>query len=198
MGSRQDVNEWKVEMSIIYGERVRLSAVERENLKKYHEWLNDPEVTRGLDLYLPLSMADEENWFDSMTKRNPNEKPFAIEIKKGKTWKLIGNCGFHNIDTKNRCGEVGIVIGDKTEWNKGYGAEAMTLLQRHGFETLNLNRVYLRVYADNVRAVRSYEHAGFVLEGRLREANYKHGKYQDVLLMGVLRSEWFKKKKKEK
>jgi len=55
------------------------------------------------------------------------------------------------------------------------------------------------VYADNVRAVRSYEHAGFVLEGRLREANYKHGKYEDVLLMGVLRSEWnARKKKKEK
>lgn len=57
MGSRQDVNEWKVEMSIIYGERVRLSAVERENLKKYHEWLNDPEVTRGLDLYLQIGRA---------------------------------------------------------------------------------------------------------------------------------------------
>lgn len=198
MGSRQDVNEWKVEMSIIYGERIRLRAVERDDLKKYHEWLNDPEVTRGLALYLPLSMADEENWFDAMTKRDPNEKPFAIEIKKGKNWKLIGNCGFHALENQNRCGEVGIVIGDKTEWNKGYGAEAMTLLQRHGFETLNLNRVYLQVYADNVRAVRSYEHAGFVLEGRLREANYKHGKYEDVLLMGVLRSEWFKKKKKEK
>ncbi|NJN79315.1 MAG: GNAT family N-acetyltransferase [Anaerolineales bacterium] len=73
------------------------------------------------------------------------------------------------MEEQNRCGEVGIVIGDKTEWNKGYGAEAMMLLQRHGFETLNLNRVFLRVYADNIRAVRSYEKAGFVLEGRLRE-----------------------------
>lgn len=185
-------------MSIIYGERIRLRAVERDDLKKYHEWLNDPEVTRGLALYLPLSMVDEENWFDAMTKRDPNEKPFAIEIKKRKTWKLIGNCGFHNIEAQNRCGEVGIVIGDKTEWNKGYGAEAMTLLQRHGFETLNLNRVYLRVYADNVRAVRAYEHAGFVLEGRLRQAHYKYGKYEDVLLMGVLRSEWNIRQKKIK
>lgn len=182
-------------MSIIYGERIRLRAVEREDIKFFHDWLNDPEVTRGLALYLPLSMADEENWFDALSKRDMNEKPFAIEIKKGKTWKLIGNCGFHAIEQQNRCGEVGIVIGDKTEWNKGYGAEVMILLQRHGFETLNLNRVFLRVYADNVRAVRSYEHAGFVLEGRLREANFKHGKYEDVLLMGILRSEFVKKKK---
>ena len=183
-------------MSIIYGERIRLRAVEREDVKKFHEWVNDPEVTRGLELYLPLSMADEENWFNGIAKREMSEKPFGIEIKKGKAWNLIGNCGFHNVDAKNRNAEVGIMIGDKTEWNKGYGTEAMILLQRHGFETLNLNRVYLRVYADNVRAVRSYEHAGFILEGRLREANYKHGKYEDVLLMGVLRSEWFKRKKK--
>lgn len=186
-------------MSIMYGERIRLRAVEREDIKFFHVWLNDPEVTRGLALYLPLSMADEEGWFNALAQRDPNEKPFSIEIKKGKSWKLIGNCGFHAIESQNRCGEIGIAIGDKTEWNKGYGAEAMTLLQRHGFETLNLNRVFLRVYADNVRAVRSYEKAGFVLEGRLREANYKHGKYEDVLLMGVLRSEWnTRKKKKEK
>lgn len=183
-------------MSILYSERIRLRAVEREDIKQFHEWLNDPQVTRGLALYLPLSMADEESWFNSLAHRNPHEKPFSIEIKKGKHWALIGNCGFHSIEDINRCGEVGIVIGDKNEWNKGYGAEAMTLLQRHGFETLNLNRVYLRVYADNVRAVRSYERAGFTLEGRLREAVYKHGKYEDVLVMSVLRSEWFKKKQK--
>ncbi|KXK13966.1 MAG: putative acetyltransferase [Chloroflexi bacterium OLB14] len=184
-------------MSIIYGERIRLRAVEREDLKKFHEWVNDPEVTRGLAMYLPLSMADEENWFNLLLQRNPNERPFVIDLKKGRSWKMIGNCGFHAIENNNRCGEVGIMIGDKAEWNKGYGTEAMTLLQQHGFETLNLNRVYLRVYADNVRAVRAYEHAGFVLEGRLREANYKHGKYEDVLLMGVLRSEWDKRKKKK-
>jgi len=64
------------------------------------------------------------------------------------------------------------------------------LLVRHCFETLNLNRAYLRVYAENLRAKRSYEKAGFVEEGRLREAVYKHGKYDDVILMSVLRSEW--------
>ena len=183
-------------MSIIYGEHIRLRAVEREDLKKYHEWLNDPEVTEGTALYLPMSMVEEENWFDAISQLNPNEKPLAIDLRKDREWKLIGSCGFHVIEQKNRCAEIGIVIGDKTEWNKGYGSETVTLLQRHGFETLNLNRIFLRVYADNIRAVRSYEKAGFVLEGRLREATYKKGKYEDVLLMGILRSEWFLPKKK--
>lgn len=185
-------------MSMIYGERVRLRANEREDVAKFHKWINDPEVTRGLALYLPMSMADEENWFDNLSKRDPNEKPLAIEIRKGKAWKLIGNCGVFGIELTHRSGELGIMIGNKSEWDKGYGSEAMTLLLRHTFETLNLNRAFLRVYADNVRAVRSYEKAGFVLEGRLREAVYKHGKYDDVLIMSVLRSEWMKRKKKEK
>lgn len=184
-------------MSIIYGKRIRLRAIEREDVPKFHEWVNDPEVTRGLAMYLPLSMQDEENWFDRMSKVDPDEKPLAIEIRKGKGWKLIGNCGVFGISLTNRSAELGIVIGEKSEWDKGYGAEAMTLLLQHGFETLNLNRIFLRVYEDNVRAVRSYEKAGFVLEGRQRQAVYKHGKYEDVLFMSVLRSEWDSRKKEK-
>jgi RimJ/RimL family protein N-acetyltransferase len=177
-------------MSIIYGKRIRLRAVEREDVQKFHEWVNDPEVTRGLALYLPMSMQDEQNWFEGLAKRDPNQRPLAIEVRKGKAWKLIGDCGVFDIELTHHSAELGIMIGDKSEWNKGYGSEAMTLLLRHCFETLNLNRAFLRVYEDNVRAVRSYEKAGFVLEGRLRQAVYKHGKYEDVLFMSVLRSEW--------
>lgn len=180
-------------MSMIYGKRVRLRAIEREDIKAFHQYVNDPEVTRGLSIYLPMSLADEEAWLNA--QRPQDEKPLAIEIRKGKNWKLIGNCGVFGIDFVNRGGELGIIIGEKSEWDKGYGAEAMTLLLRHGFETLNLHRIFLRVYADNVRAVRSYEKAGFMLEGRLRDAVYKHGRYDDVLIMSVLRSEWDVRKK---
>lgn len=184
-------------MSIVYGKRIRLRAVEREDVQKFHEWVNDPEVTRNLGLYLPMSIQDETSWFEGLGKRDPNEKPLAIEVRKGKAWKLIGNCGTFGIDTINRSAELGIMIGAKEEWNKGYGAEAMTLLLQHGFETLNLNRIFLRVYEENVRAVRSYEKAGFVFEGKMRQAVYKHGAYEDVLFMSVLRSEWDSRKKEK-
>jgi len=177
-------------MSVIFGERVRLRAAEREDLKKFHQWVNDPEVTRNLALYLPMSMVDEENWFNSMTQRDPNEKSLVIEIRDGDGWKMIGNSGVFGIDWVNSSGELGIMIGDKSEWNKGYGTEVMTLLQRHGFKTLNLNRICLKVYADNARAIRAYEKAGFVQEGRMRSAVYKNGRYDDVILMSVLHSEW--------
>ena len=175
---------------MIYGKRIRLRGVEKTDVPKFYEWINDPEVTAGLAMYLPMSMSDEEKWFESVGSRDQHEKPMAIEIKEGKDWKLIGNCGFFNTEWTHRMGELGIMIGDKTAWNKGYGTETMELLLKHGFETLNLHRIFLRVYSTNPRAIRAYEKAGFVHEGTMREAVYKNGKYADIHFMSVLRPEW--------
>ncbi len=175
---------------MIYGERIRLRHIEREDLPKFVAWLNDPEVREGLSLYLPLSQAEEEQWFENMLKSPPPERPLVIEAKSDKDWKTIGNSGFHNIDWRNRSGELGIVIGEKTYWNKGYGTEVIGLLLRHGFTTLNLHRIYLRVFQNNKRAIRAYEKAGFIHEGRQRQAEFQDGKYLDVILMSVLKDEW--------
>lgn len=175
---------------MIYGKRIRLRGVEKADVPQFYEWINDPEVTAGLAMYLPMSMSDEEKWLESIGSREQAEKPLAIEAQKGKDWKLIGDCGFFNIEWTNRSGELGIMIGDKSFWNKGYGTETMELLLRHGFETLNLHRIYLRVYSTNPRAKRAYEKAGFILEGSMREAVYQNGQYANIHFMSVLRPEW--------
>lgn len=175
---------------MIFGNRIRLRAVEREDLPLFVVWLNDPEVIEGLLFLSPLSLEDEKQWFEKVANHSPAERPLVIEIRDGETWRMIGNCEFHNISQINRSADVGIFIGDKTVWNAGYGTETMQLLLKYGFETLNLNRISLVVYDDNPRAIRAYEKAGFVLEGRLRQAKYKHGRYGDELIMSVLRSEW--------
>ena len=82
------------------------------------------------------------------------------------------------------------MIGDKSVWNQGYGTETMRLLLRHAFQTLNLRRVFLRVNSDNLYAIRTYEKVGFMHEGRLRQAVYIDGEYDDLLMMSVLRTEW--------
>lgn len=179
-------------MSMVYGERLRLRRVERDDVKKYHESVNDPEVTEGLTLFLPMSIEDEERWYQNTLSRDIQERPFSIEVCSGDDWRLIGNCSFFDIEREVRCGEIGIMIGDKSMWNQGLGTEAITLLLRIGFKTLNLNRIFLRVYAGNLRAIRSYEKAGFILEGTLRQAVYKKGRYGDLHIMSVLRSEWDK------
>ena len=188
---------------MIVGERIRFRGVERDDLPSFVKWLNDPEVMQGILIHHPYSQAEEENWFEGMIKHPVDEHVMGIEVRindnqidekfeqRGDSqWKLIGSLGFTNIDWRNRCSEFGIMIGDKTYWNQGYGTEAVRLLVKYGFNTLNLNRIFLHVFENNPRAIRAYEKAGFIHEGRERQAEFKEGRYIDVLLMSILRDEF--------
>ena len=179
---------------MILGERVRLRPVEREDLPRFVRWFGDPEVRAGLSVHLGFSLAGEERWFEQVLQRPTDEQPLAIDVRTGRDqWEHIGSAGYHGIDWRNRSAEIGIVIGEKRYWNQGLGTEVVHLLLQHGFETLNLRRVFLRVFEDNPRAQRAYEKAGFVLEGRLRQAEYRRGTYRDVRLYSVLQEEWAKR-----
>ena len=185
---------------MIYAEHIRLRRNERSDIPKFVEWLNDPEVRRYLLIDLPISQANEEQWFENMLKLPANQQPFGIEVRENGPagddgiWRLVGNCSFMKIDPTIRSAEVGIFIGDKACWNKGYGTEVMRLLLALGFDTLNLNRISLRVDEANKGGIRAYEKAGFIHEGRFREGTFQNGKYRDMLLMSVLRAEWNPKK----
>ena len=192
---------------MIFSDRIRLRAAERSDIPLFVSWLNDPEVTAGTTLVYPMSQAEEEIWFDDTLKQPAAQHPMVIEMRipgerpPGSVsfppgampvevdWVPIGTCNYFAIDWRSRSSEVGILIGEKRFWNQGYGTEAMRLLVKHGFETLNLHRVWLRVYANNPRAIRAYEKVGFIHEGRMREAIYKNGSYIDVLLMSILENE---------
>ena len=181
---------------MIQGERIRLRRNERTDVPKFVAWLNDPEVRRYLSRDMPVSTAHEEQWFENTLKLPVPEQPFAIEIRKTtpesetEAWQTIGNCGFMGVEQITHSAEVGLFIGDKSCWNKGYGTEVMRLLLRFGFGTLNLNHIFLRVDEANKGGIRAYEKAGFIHEGRLRQATFRDGQYRDVLIMSVLRSEW--------
>ncbi|MEE4194536.1 MAG: GNAT family protein [Anaerolineae bacterium] len=176
---------------MIYGERLRLRALEKEDLPKFVEWLNDPEVRENLFINHPLSMAEEEQWFGHMMEQPQYERPLCIEVKiEDDHWQLIGNLALMNISNVHRNAELGIMIGDKDYWNKGFGTEAIKVLVNHAFQNLNLHRIYLRVYDTNPRGVRCYEKAGFVHEGTQRDAIFKDGKYIGMHMMSVLSTEW--------
>jgi RimJ/RimL family protein N-acetyltransferase len=175
------------------GKRIRLRAAEKSDIATFISWVNDPEVTENLMLTFPMSCYEEERWYENMMAQPPSEHVLVIEIvTQGppKEWRPIGTCAFMNIDWRNRSGEVGIMIGEKTLWDQGYGTETMCLLIDHGFSTLNLHRIWLQVYAKNQRGIRAYEKAGFIHEGKFRQAHYQHGRYYDVHLMSVLKDEW--------
>ena len=171
---------------MIRGQRTRLRAIEREDLPTFVRWLNDPEVRQYLAMYMPMSMAEEERWFERQLE-DPDSRIFAIETEDGGH---IGNIGLHSIDWKNRKALLGIVIGEKEYWGQGYGSDAIRTLLGFAFGEMNLHRVFLTVYDYNERAIRCYEKSGFQHEGRLREARFSDSRYHDELMMGILQKEF--------
>ncbi|MHA2036690.1 MAG: GNAT family N-acetyltransferase [Promethearchaeota archaeon] len=179
---------------MLKGERIILGPVKREYIDSYLKWFNDPEITQYLSMYRPLTRMWEEDWIENLKNRD-DTIAFSILIRdEDDGEKLIGNCGIHAIDWKNRVAEVGITIGEKEYQSKGYGTEAMEMLLKYAFKTLNLNRIQLRVYVFNSRAINSYNKIGFVKEGQMRKAIFIKGEYHDIIFMSILQEEWFSRK----
>jgi len=169
------------------GERIRLGVPGKEHVELFVRWFNDPEVRRFLERHRPLGRREEEEWLENLHKRN-EEVVFLIHEKEEN--RPIGCCGIHRISLPNRSAEVGIALGEKAFWNRGFGGEALNLLCGYAFNELNLHGIGLSVYEYNTRGVRCYEKVGFVHEGRRREALFKEGRYWDILEMGLLAREW--------
>jgi [ribosomal protein S5]-alanine N-acetyltransferase len=175
---------------MIEGELVNLRAREMSDLERNHRWMNDREVTRYLSMRYPISLMAEEVWM-----REGAAQPmafgtgvfFAIDTKDGTQ---IGNINFHETSAEQRKARLGVVIGEKAHWSKGYGTDAMRTFLRFAFDEMNLHRVDLTVDADNGRAIACYRKCGFVEEVRMRQARFVRGAFCDQFVMGILRDEF--------
>jgi RimJ/RimL family protein N-acetyltransferase len=174
---------------MLYGERVRLRAIEREDIPTFVRWLNDPQVRQYLLMFEPMSKAQEERWFEKRLDIK-DDFLFGVEARVEDQWVHIGNVGLHRVDWKNRTAVFGIVLGEKAYWGQGYGTDATRTMLHFAFGELNLNRVELEVYDFNPRATRCYEKAGFRREGTRRQARFHDGCYHDSHLMAILQGEF--------
>ncbi|MEW6470315.1 MAG: GNAT family protein [Bacteroidota bacterium] len=150
---------------------------------EYLGWLNNPEVTRGLDTGIfPTTREALVGFLKSMSSGKENQMFCIIDKSRGKH---IGNIKLGNINWVNRNAELGILIGDMSAWGKGFGRDACTLLVRYAFDKLNLNKVWLAVYSNNEAAYNLYKKLGFVQEGCLRQHVFSDGRFVDKILMAV-------------
>ena len=173
----------------IRGEQVYLRPAERADLDAFVRWFSDAETTRYLAIRAPFSRAMEEQWFDGMLARQGKDAyHFVICLLADD--RPIGTAGFHQVNQEDGHASFGISIGEKAEWSKGYGTDALRAICDFGFGQLRLVRIELDVFELNTRAQRSYEKAGFVTEGTMRHAHFSAGRYHDVLRMSLLRGEW--------
>ncbi len=182
-----------VRHTFLVGRRIYLRPMEMPDLKgPYFDWLNDYEVTRFLETgSFPTTRATLRHYLESVA-RHPENVMLAILDKK--TGTHVGNIKLGPIHPIHRRGDVGIMIGDKKFWGKGYGSEAIALIVEYGFKRLNLHKITLGVYADHTPAVRVYQKLGFVIEGILKEQLFRDGQFRDKAVMGILRTDYTAKK----
>jgi RimJ/RimL family protein N-acetyltransferase len=174
---------------MLEGKLVNLRAWEPVDAPLLQRWINDRLVTQFLGSRYQQSLAFEESWVAQRAAKPQSfgEVRFVIETKDRVP---IGNMGLHDASPEHRGAWLGMMIGEKDCWSKGYGGDALMTLLRFALEEMNLHRVQLDVYDFNARAQASYRKCGFVEEGRRRHARYQRGAYHDVVTMAVLREEW--------
>jgi RimJ/RimL family protein N-acetyltransferase len=172
----------------LLGERIELRRHARENYRLYGEWYGDPEIWRLTSWAAsPLSPSAVERLFEDR-EHSPTDDSFAIHLKGEE--EPIGVISLMNISEANDSAELSVIVGHPEDRHQGYGAEAIALILRYGFEDLNLNRVGLSVFEFNEDAISTYEKLGFRKEGRLRKAVKRDDTFHDAILMGISRSEW--------
>ncbi|MDI6600290.1 MAG: GNAT family protein [Thermoanaerobacteraceae bacterium] len=171
------------------GERVELVPFTEEYYEKFVEIRNSEDARDykipGVPYPVTVESVRERAQRDKDRKQSGE---FAIILNESREY--IGNISYHDVDWKNRNCEIGIGIDGEENRNRGLGTEAIRLLLDFLFNEINMHRVYLHVYDFNERAVRCYEKCGFKKEGLIREAVYKHGKYVNEYIMGILEEEF--------
>ncbi len=172
---------------ILRGKRVTLRPYLLSDSPTFYQWFKDKEVIRYLGAPPPKSLKDEEK-FVRKNQRRKNGNTFAVLNETGK---LIGSAG---IGFEEGVATLGVLIGEKSEWNKGYGTEIIQTLTEYGFSHKKIHRVQLRVTKENAPAVRAYEKAGFVKEGVERQSMWNPvlKRFDDDIIMSILRAEWKK------
>lgn len=180
-------------MARVTGERITLREYRQEDLGDIRAWVTSEETIRyiGGAFWRPQTWEQTEAFLQRQLNGDAGGVSFVISDKD--TLSYRGQCDLMMVDNRARKAELAVVIPEKYA-GRGIGAEAVRLLCRYAFETMNLNRVYLNVYADNRRAVRCYEKVGFRAEGTLRQHAYEGGRYRDMIVMGLLRSEFEEEK----
>jgi RimJ/RimL family protein N-acetyltransferase len=171
---------------IVQGERVFLRPFEKADADLYHRWRADADVAELAGLPLPLSRAQVDQRLSE--KEGADAHAFVICLLADE--RPIGEGLLFEVDRLNGSAELGIFIGEKDEWGKGYGTDAVNALVDFGFAALRLERIWLEVWTENARAMRAYEKAGFVPEGTLRHDRYESGRFTDGHIMSILRDEW--------
>ena len=173
----------------IIGEKIYLRAPEEGDEKIIATTENHPDSRESLFYALPFNL---DSIRDKWNKLRDDSNTIVLIICSKNPDKPIGIAAFHRIDWVGRMAIFYIAIADTENRSKGFGSEATKLIMDYAFNTLNLNRVQLHVAVENEKAIKVYKKTGFEIEGTLRQAMFREGKYHDFHVMGLLKDDYLK------
>ncbi len=174
----------------IVGEKIYFRSMEEADVDgPYLDWLNDEEVTRFLAVgHFPATKEYLLHYIQTMTQSN-QDVFFAIhDIKSDE---FIGTTHFGPINWLHKTGTFGIMIGDKKYWGKGYGTEILFHMTDYGFRRLNLHKITLGAYSEQIAAIKYMKRLGYIQEATHREGFFYDGRYLDVYKFGIIDREFF-------
>jgi len=182
---------------LLRGQLVRLTSEEPDIEAKQHaRWQRDTEFHRLADSD-PADMFSEKKikeWIEKNIEDGFKPERYFFSLRTLTDDKVIGFLSMW-YGAIHREVWVGVGIGDREYWGKGYGTDAMKLCLQYAFMELGAERVSLGLHAYNARALRAYEKAGFQLEGRTRGDMLREGERTDSLWMGALRADWLERQR---
>lgn len=170
--------------------RVYLRALEPDDYKTSIEWRRDNEIWGmvGGTKYF-VSEVYEKRWVEDTIFNSRDIKLAVCEVG---TNKYIGNVYATDIDQTNRSCTTGVLIGNHDYWGQGYASEAYRLLLDYLFNERNINRIQAYVLDSNVASLKMHQKVGYKIEGTLRQSVYKNGRYQNQVLLSILKDEYCK------
>jgi len=175
--------------SILIGERVRLRGLRDDDLPRLARWEMDPGRMATLSNWVvPPSEAAAKERIAKWCANDKDDLGFAIETVDDPPI-LVGNIGLFGARPKDRSATIGIALG-REHIGRGYGTDAMRVIVDYAFREMGLHRIQLVVAPFNPAGIRAYEKAGFVEEGRHRDAVWHDGRWYDEVMMSVLDHEW--------
>jgi len=188
-GALEDDDVTSIDRNLFVGKKVRLACLTKEDAPVMADWTQDAGFLRLQDTGI-AAMETPEEVAAFVDRQNESHDSYAFAIRRISDSVLLGTIGLYDIEWANRTAWVGVGIGERENWGKGYGSEAMDLVIRYAFDELNLHRLQLTVIDYNPRALKMYEKLGFVREGAYREFIERDGMRHDLILYGLLRPEW--------
>ncbi len=174
------------------GERITVRRYTISDLPHLVENINDESVARWTaNIPHPYSEKDAASFIRKSHSDINRKKGFPLVIALNETGKVIGGTGLHGLKEEERFqnAEMGYWLGKKYR-NQGIVTEAAGLMLDFAFNKLKLHKVNGRAFEKNIASQRIFEKSGFVLEGMLREIEFRNSEWQNMLLYGLLKEEY--------